>query len=320
MPKVSIIIPTYNGEKFINKTIESVVGQTYKDWELIIVDDFSNDNTKEIIKEWEKEDKRIRSIFLDKNSGGPAHPKNIGIENSKGEYVAFLDHDDEWMPEKLEKQIDFLKNKLNDKYELVTCNFLIDINGEKYKYITPTYNLDSQLSHILNGNFVHSCSSIIVRKKIIDSLGGFDESMKMSDDWDLYLRMLQLGYFIGIVPEVLFIWHSQTNSAGKRIVFEGRSELEYFLKKHKNVYTLHNDVFWKKLLSLSLLCFFIGNFEDGRKYLRESFRIKHNFLSVMLMMLSYFHSVRLFKFIFYLKKLASSNVLEKSINFSDVLR
>ncbi len=320
MPKVSIIIPTYNGEKFINKTIESVVGQTYKDWELIIVDDFSNDNTKEIIKEWEKEDKRIRSIFLDKNSGGPAHPKNIGIENSKGEYVAFLDHDDEWMPEKLEKQIDFLKNKLNDKYELVTCNFLIDINGEKYKYITPTYNLDSQLSHILNGNFVHSCSSIIVRKKIIDSLGGFDESMKMSDDWDLYLRMLQLGYFIGIVPEVLFIWHSQTNRAGKRIVFEGRSELEYFLKKHKNVYTLHNDVFWKKLLSLSLLCFFIGNFEDGRKYLRESFRIKHNFLSVMLMMLSYFHSVRLFKFIFYLKKLASSNVLEKSINFSDVLR
>ena len=104
-PKVSVIIPTYNRQKLLPKAIKSVLNQTFKNFELIIVDDGLTDNTKEIIKEFQKRDPRIKYIWQE-NFGAPAGPKNTGIKNSKGEYIAFLDDDDEWLPEKLERVIE----------------------------------------------------------------------------------------------------------------------------------------------------------------------------------------------------------------------
>ena len=129
-PKVSIVIPTYNSEKFIDRTIKSVLNQTFQNFELIIVDDCSVDNTRKMIREFQKQDDRIKLIALEKNSGAPAHPKNVGIKNAKGEYIAFLDHDDEWLPKKLERQIElFIKN---EKLGFVSCNaFIVDERQNK---------------------------------------------------------------------------------------------------------------------------------------------------------------------------------------------
>jgi len=120
---VSIITPSYNSEKFISETIKSVLNQTYDNWEMIIVDDCSSDNSNEIIKEYSKKDGRIKLIKLEKNSG-PAVARNRAIKEAKGRYIAFLDSDDLWMPNKLEKQVEFMKkNNLAFTY---SSYYLID--------------------------------------------------------------------------------------------------------------------------------------------------------------------------------------------------
>lgn len=105
---VSIITPLYNAEKYITETINSVINQTYKNWEMIIIDDCSSDNGAQIVKEYEKKDKRIKYIKLEENSGA-AIARNIGIEKAKGEFIGFLDSDDLWKKDKLEKQINFMR-------------------------------------------------------------------------------------------------------------------------------------------------------------------------------------------------------------------
>jgi glycosyltransferase involved in cell wall biosynthesis len=125
MPKISIIIPCYNSEQFIDRTIKSVLCQTFSDWELLLIDDHSTDKTKDILEKYAKNDTRIKILQTKENSGGPALPKNIGIENAKGEYIAFLDHDDEWLPEKLEKQLAVFENSKDEKLGLVSCYFYI---------------------------------------------------------------------------------------------------------------------------------------------------------------------------------------------------
>ena len=99
-PKVSVVIPTYNSSQFIVETLESVFAQTYKDYEIIVVDDGSTDNTKEVLQPYTS---RIKYIY--KENGGPASARNVGIKSAQGEYIAFLDSDDRWLPEKLEKHI-----------------------------------------------------------------------------------------------------------------------------------------------------------------------------------------------------------------------
>ncbi len=105
-PLVSIVMPVYNGAKFIDDTIHSVLGQTYGNWELIIVDDCSSDDTLKVIKQFSS--KKIKTVALKKN-GGAAKARNCGIKKSKGKYICFIDADDLWQPEKLEKQLAFMK-------------------------------------------------------------------------------------------------------------------------------------------------------------------------------------------------------------------
>ena len=111
---VSIVTPVYNSEKFIEETIKSVQDQTYKNWEWILVNDCSVDKSAEIIEQYIKNDSRIKLINLKENSGA-AIARNTGIEQSKGKYIAFLDSDDLWVKEKLEKQIKFSKENGREK-------------------------------------------------------------------------------------------------------------------------------------------------------------------------------------------------------------
>ncbi|WP_245613689.1 glycosyltransferase family 2 protein [Alkalihalobacterium bogoriense] len=108
-PSISVITPTYNSGRFIKETIDSVLNQTFENWEMIIVDDCSSDNTIDIINDYIKTDGRIRLIQLSINSG-PAVARNTAIKNAKGRYIAFLDSDDVWYPEKLERQLQFMEN------------------------------------------------------------------------------------------------------------------------------------------------------------------------------------------------------------------
>lgn len=141
--KVSIITPIYNCEKFLPKTIECVINQTYTDWEMLLVDDCSPDNSAEIIKKYAKDDNRIKYFKLDKNSGA-AIARNKALEESNGRFIAYLDADDLWKPEKLEKQVEFM---LKNNYPFTCTDYeKIDESGKSLNKIVKipkkvNYNL-----------------------------------------------------------------------------------------------------------------------------------------------------------------------------------
>ena len=128
---VSIITPTYNCGKFIAETIETVLAQTYKNFEMIIVDDCSTDNTKEVVEQFSKSDDRIKYFCLETNSGA-AVARTTAMEKANGEYMAFLDSDDLWHPQKLEKQIAFMQET---GYKFTYTDYQIQLNGQWLPYI-----------------------------------------------------------------------------------------------------------------------------------------------------------------------------------------
>lgn len=251
MPKISIIIPTYNSEKFIDKTIQSVINQTYKDWELIIVDDFSKDRTREILKEWQKKDERIHLIFLDKNSGGPALPKNIGIENAKGKYVAFLDHDDKWLQEKLEKQYKLFEQSKNEKLGLVYC-FINIVDDNKKTLLKHNKNYKGNvIKEMVNSNFIVTSSCVITKLDIFKQIGLFDTRFKIPDDWDMWIRIVEAGYEFDFVSDYLinYVIHEKNSSLESKKLDKKNDFLLMYNKHEKyfNQYSLKatGDYYYK---------------------------------------------------------------------------
>jgi len=203
MPEVSIIIPTYNRANSLKKTLVSIINQTYKDYEIIIVSNGSTDNTEDIVNQFH--DARIKYIFQE-GSGSPASPRNTGIKNSKGNYIAFCDDDDLWLPEKLDKQITFLKN--NPEYGL--CYTRMKRFNDEFEWVNPDDETnDSTNSQQLLYRNRTPLSSIIIRKKILESSEFFDEDKKIfgSEDYELLLRLSKKTKFFCLV-EYLLLYYS----------------------------------------------------------------------------------------------------------------
>ena len=185
-PLVSIVTPCYNADKFISEAIESVLAQTYQNWEMLICDDCSTDKSVEIIKSYAEKDSRIKLFITEHNTGTPAEPRNIGIDNAKGYCVAFLDADDQWLPKKLETEISFM---LKGGYEIVYSNYeKISWDGKRdgHVIIAPkiaTYN-----------DMVKSCvvpflTSVIRR----DIIGNIRFKTMPKEDYAFWLRVFKQG-------------------------------------------------------------------------------------------------------------------------------
>lgn len=226
-PKVCVIMPCYNGEKFIGEAIESVLNQTYKNWELIIVDDGSTDNSKEVIKRYFN-DHRIKYIAHKENRGIPA-ARNTGIKASKGEYIAFLDQDDIWLPEKLKEQIETFNMGGDQETGLVFSDIMHLIGDETIrpewpsKYVPNNLRIKSKeevLKSLFLQNFIPSIS-VIVRKDCFDRLGLLNENITGgADDYDFWLRIS--GHFKIIYINKPFV--------KKRIHENNYSNMEGFFK------------------------------------------------------------------------------------------
>ena len=122
-PLVSVIVPTYNYAQFIGDAIESVINQTWQTWEMLIIDDGSTDNTKSVVQSYVSKDCRITYFAIAQNSGRVAVARNYGISKSKGKYIAFLDSDDWWKPNKIEKQIELLENNVSSFWKWAIENW-----------------------------------------------------------------------------------------------------------------------------------------------------------------------------------------------------
>jgi teichuronic acid biosynthesis glycosyltransferase TuaG len=198
---VSVIIPVYNCERFVADAIESVLFQTYKHFEIIVINDGSTDDSLTIIQKYNN---RIE-IISQKNSGVSA-ARNAGIMKAKGEYIAFLDADDTWYPDKLEKQIEIFK-KYNDVVFVSGFSDCLDENNNKreFELVCPTryHNHPANLYYelLMSGNPIWA-SSVIVRRDILMDTDLFDIQRKRSQDYDMWIRLSKKGLFYIINEKV----------------------------------------------------------------------------------------------------------------------
>jgi teichuronic acid biosynthesis glycosyltransferase TuaG len=277
MPKISIIIPCYNSELFIDRAIKSVLSQTFSDWELLLIDDHSKDNTKKIIESYTQNDKRIKILQTKENSGGPALPKNIGVENARGKYIAFLDHDDEWLPEKLEKQLIVFENSKDEKLGIVSCGVkLINSSGKKFAVVINSNK--NIFPEILVRNPIFSNSSVLIKKEVIDTIGERDIELKYSEDYDYWLRVAGAGYNFFYISEPLLKYYFHDNNVTKNIGLSKKVEnMETIFQKNIEVYKKYKYLYIG-YFRLGVMYFLQGNTKISRSYFLKSIKEKRGFL------------------------------------------
>lgn len=273
---VSVIIPTYNRANVIEDSINSVLDQTYKDIEIIVVDDNSNDNT---IKVLEKYKDKIKVIKHERNLGGGA-ARNTGIRNSNGTYIAFLDSDDVWEKNKLENQIEIMKK--NPDISVCFCNYIMvnKVNEE----IVGRHNINTKgdvTTKLFFNNYIGTTSALIVKKSSLIEVNGFDETLRSCQDWDLYFKLASKNKFY-FCSEFLLkqYYHSERISTNYDNKIQGYIKM---IKKIEEYLTLNNN--YKKEVILSNLYLNLGknyinaeNKKEGKKYIFKS--LKYNYFNI----------------------------------------
>lgn len=251
-PLVSIIMPAYNSSLYIAESIESVINQTYKNWELLIIDDGSTDNTCNIIKEYVSSDNRIH-YFYQKNAK-QAKARNLGLKNSKGDLIAFLDSDDLWLNNKLEICLKiFLENSqdilFTNAYQLRGNTKPLDINQLPDMEIEAgIYKGDNGLSRFLYQNKVPMLTAI-VRKEAILNINGFRDSNRGgTEDYELWLNLLANGYTIRGIDQNLAFYriHEQSTSSTNNMKINVVEMFRYFFTEHYELVNKYKTqvIFW----------------------------------------------------------------------------
>lgn len=192
MARISVIIPTHNRSDYLRLGINSVLTQTFQDFEIIVVDDASKDRSYEVVMNFK--DKRIKYIRHNTNMG-PSAARNTGIVESTSDLIAFLDDDDEWMPEKLKKQIDILDNSSPLIGGVFTGCIVIDRNSGRIlgqRIHTQKGNIFNEL---LEYNLIGALPTVLVRKECFKKVGVFDENMPFAEDWDMWIRISKKFHF-----------------------------------------------------------------------------------------------------------------------------
>ncbi|MBI4774999.1 MAG: glycosyltransferase family 2 protein [Deltaproteobacteria bacterium] len=256
---VSVIIPTYNRSKTILRAINSVLNQTYQAFELFIIDDGSNDKTAEIVTSLK--DHRLKYIRLSKNSGAST-ARNVGIDLAEGNYIAFLDSDDEWFPTKLSKQLSNFDRCDPTIGVMYTAFYYPRTYTKGLRYFVAELSGDISSSILYENPAIHP-TSVMIKRECFQSATRFDQTLPACEDWDLWIQLSQKCYF-GRIKEPLYLIHKDTNRISTSYL---RCALGYrlLLQKHYNLisqntkYLAHHHF----LIGRSLL--YGGRFREARK-------------------------------------------------------
>lgn len=235
---VSVIIPTYNRKHIIEGAIKSALNQTFKDYEIIVVDDGSTDGTKEFL-----ESLHLPITIISKENGGVSSARNVGIHNAKGKYIAFLDSDDAWLPDKLKAQVEYLESRPN--IPLVYTDEYIEVNRE---ILSQTRFQRADVGSEIKDNFLLSgfvqktpihTSAVMVQKSVLDEVGYFNETLKIHEDSELWNRIskkYKFGYID--IPLAIFrykdgVEHLMKDFHSESSKEEGRKYLKLYEEMHK---------------------------------------------------------------------------------------
>lgn len=271
MPKVSVTLTTFNGATrgYLGFAIESVLHQTFKGLELLIIDDGSSDNTKKYCEKYLVDD-RVKYIYQDNK--GLAGARNTGIEKSQGEYICFLDDDDVWKEDKLQKQLEFFEK--NPDAGMVFTNLeLIDEVGNGVGYQRHSANGDIY-KELFFENIIDAPSSCMIKKGVFEEVGNFKEWMKSAEDYELWLRIAKEHKVYSInEPLVEYRVHENKMSTNhSKMEFYGIATLYYALENDNNIdeklaYYKLNEKYARKHYTLK-------NMQEFRKYFWIGFAYK----------------------------------------------
>ncbi len=219
MSKVSIILPTYNCAKYVGAAVESVLNQTYRNFELIIVDDGSTDDTDEALAQYISNNNKIR--YIKQENKGHAGARNTGMAAATGDYIAFIDSDDKWMPEKLDEQVWVLQE--DPEVGLVHCNVYgfgenqeVRVRGSQLTQEQLNDYSGYIFDNLYSRKIIITTTTVMIRKKCIDAVGMFDENLTRygSEDRELFLRILR-NYKAKYVNKPLAMYRNRSDSEGQ---------------------------------------------------------------------------------------------------------
>ncbi|WP_257666572.1 glycosyltransferase family 2 protein [Parapedobacter tibetensis] len=232
-PKVSVIIPSYNRGYLITKTLESVRHQTYKNIEIIVIDDGSTDNSKEVISAYISRNGNNSDIkyIQQRNSGAPA-ARNNGLNSAKGDYIVFFDSDDLMLPDRIEKQS---RRMVAENSDCCACGFYYNNVGGR-SYIPPVLNRPAIALNI-DTKLFGSTQSWMFKKEIVQSVGAYDVDLLCKQDWDLTFRVLAKGPKVSVVQEALSIFVSHEGEERIMLSTKNTKGLPSIFKYHFKVIT-----------------------------------------------------------------------------------
>lgn len=236
MPRVSVIIPTYQRSQALRATVESVLSQSYGDWELILVDDGSRDDTPEVCRELAQRDARVR--FVAQANGGGAAARGHGLSLARGEYVAYLDHDDLWLPHKVERQVELLDRSP----ELGWCYGRFELFQPGGEVLGDFHELYDQTPWagwiqdklLLHQNFIGTYSIPLIRRELLLKVGPPRAEAGLSDDWDLFIRLAGVSP-VGFIDEVLMRYDSGNPES------QSRGDMERAYRCEASVVRMNRD-------------------------------------------------------------------------------
>ncbi len=267
MPKISVLIPTHNRATLLPLAIDSVFQQTFQDFEIIIVDDASTDNTADVVSRFR--DERVKFIHRDV-SGGDAVARNLGLANCQGQYIALLDDDDEWFPEKLEQQINIFRNSGSDIGGVYTGVQYIDgASGSKLYEVIPKEKKGFS-NDMLDKNTI-TTSSLMFKKECIDRVGLFDETFPCASDHDMWIRIAEKFQYKCIPrPLTKYRLHGVRLSLKYDLVNEGKEKV---LKKHEQRFKENPKFLSNQYLDIGILYCLTGKTQKGRQAIRRAIRL-----------------------------------------------
>ena len=262
MVTVTIIIPTFNRENVIRRTLNSLVSQTYIDFEVIVVDDGSTDKTKEVVDEY-LTILKIKYFWME-NFGGPSKARNLGIKMSKGRYIAFLDSDDWWRPDKLMYSVKYL----DQGFDLVYHNMYIAKTENQLFSLkkTKSVQVSSPVFEYLcdNGNTIVN-SSVVVRKDILKKIGSINETKELIfwEDFDYWLRAARVTNSFKMINKILGYYGVDTGNSSSNE--KNIKNIESFSKK----YLINHNIPWWISYRKAIAFYKMNDFERSREQLSK---------------------------------------------------
>jgi glycosyltransferase involved in cell wall biosynthesis len=281
-PAVSVILPTFNRANVLPRAMHSVLQQTFQDLELIIVDDGSSDNTREVVENIK--DPRVKYLKHDKNAGLPA-ARNTGLKEARGKFMAFQDDDDQWLDKRLQVQVPLLEGTDLDT-GVVYCDSIKMEHGKRsYLYSPSRSDKSGDLYHrFLMGNFV-TVIAALVKKECFQKVGMFDERLPYFEDWDIWLRISKY-YKFKYSEEPMVIVHftegSMTTDMDKMV-----QARKIMLEKHYDDFVQDKRILSRNYAQLACELYMKGDMREGRGVARKAFQAwPFDMRNIMYMVLS----------------------------------